>query len=78
MWYLSNVLELPENSAKEIDKMIFIYFWNYRKHFISKEQIILNKIFNSAQQKESRNTEMTYQMSIRGKKLVLNLVSFLR
>ena len=43
IWYLSNVLELPEKYAKEIDKMIFDFIWNYRKHFISKEQIQLPK-----------------------------------
>ena len=43
IWYLSNVLELPGKYAKEIDKLIFYFIWNYRKHFISKEQIQLPK-----------------------------------
>ena len=43
IWYLSNILELPEKYAKEIDKIIFDFIWSYRKHFISKEQIQLPK-----------------------------------
>ena len=36
-------MELPENYAKEIDKIIFDFIWSYRKHLISKEQIQLPK-----------------------------------
>ena len=43
IWYLCNVLELPGKYAKEIDKIIFDFIWNYKKHFISKEQIELPK-----------------------------------
>ena len=43
IWYLSNILELPEKHAKEIDKIIFNFIWSYRKHLISKEQIQLPK-----------------------------------
>ena len=39
--YLSNILELPEKYAKEIDKIIFDFIWSYRKHLISNEQIHL-------------------------------------
>ena len=41
IWYLSNILELPEKYAKEIDKIIFDFVWSYRIHLISNEQIHL-------------------------------------
>ena len=43
IWYLSNLIELPNEYAKQIEKMIFDFIWSYKKHLISKEQLQLPK-----------------------------------
>ena len=41
IWYLSNLIELPNEYAKQIETMIFDFIWSYKKHLISKEQLQL-------------------------------------
>ena len=41
IWYLSNLIELPNKYAKQIDTIIFNFIWSYKKHLISKEQLQL-------------------------------------
>ena len=43
IWYLSNLIELPNKYAKQIDTMIFDFIWSHKKHLISKEQLQLPK-----------------------------------
>ena len=43
IWYLSNLIELPNEYAKQIDTMIFDYIWSYKKHLLSKGQLQLPK-----------------------------------
>ena len=43
IWYLSNLIELPNEYAKQIETMIFDFIWSYKKHLISKEQLQLPK-----------------------------------
>ena len=43
IWYLSNLIELPNEYAKQIERMIFDFIWSYKKHLISKEQLQLPK-----------------------------------
>ena len=32
IWYLSNLIELPNEYAKQIETMIFDFIWSYKKH----------------------------------------------
>ena len=43
IWYLSNLIELPNKYAKQIDTMIFYFIWSHKNHLISKEQLQLPK-----------------------------------
>ena len=43
IWYLSNIIELPEKNAKQIDTMMSDFIWSYKKHLISREQLQLPK-----------------------------------
>ena len=43
IWYLSNIIELPEKYAKQIDTMMSDFIWSYKKHLISREQLQLPK-----------------------------------
>ena len=43
IWYLSNLIQLPNEYAKQIETMIFDFIWLYKKHLISKEQLQLPK-----------------------------------
>ena len=43
IWYLSNLIELPNKYAKQIDTIIFDFIWSHKKHLISKEQLQLPK-----------------------------------
>ena len=43
IWYLSNIISLPEHFAKQIDTIISDFFWYHKKHLISREQLQLPK-----------------------------------
>ena len=43
IWYLSNVITLPEKYINELDKLISDFIWSKGRHLISREQLQLPK-----------------------------------